>query len=197
MELRGSYTLLSRHPAYPLAVTIVALALNLLLRELCLLLELPFFFDSIGTAVAAAVGGLLPGLITGILTNGLQEVFRGFTGEYYPWALCSASTAVIVWAFVRTKRFSTVKDAVYGSILVTVSNSLIGAIIAAYLYSGITGVPIDYIVSGLMLTGKSTFLSALLARIPSNLIDKTITVFIAFYVYRYLRTLRTEKEYNG
>jgi len=195
MDARRIYRLYSQHSLYPLIIIISSLIVNLVLRQVCIWFELPFFFDSIGTAVAAAIGGLIPGIITGIITNGIQEVFYGFTGEYYPWALCSVSTAVIVWFFVKKDEFDTKGKAIYASVLVTLSNSILGAIIAAFLYEGITGVPIDYLVSGLMLTGQSTFISALLARIPSNLIDKTLTVFIAFYLYNYLRNNGLKREY--
>lgn len=195
MDARRTYRLFSQHPLYPLMIILSSLIVNLVLRQVCIWLELPFFFDSIGTAVAAAIGGLIPGIITGMLTNGIQEVFYGFTGEYYPWALCSVSTAVIVWIFVKRDKFDTKGNAIHASVLVTLSNSILGAIIAAYLYEGITGVPIDYLVSGLMLTGQSTFISALLARIPSNLIDKTLTVFIAFYLYNYLRKNTPKNEH--
>ena len=195
MDFHRLYNQHSNSSLFSFKVVAGSLTINLVFRQLCIWLNLPFFFDSIGTAIAASLGGLLPGILTGILTNGIQELFYGFTWEYYPWALCSVSTAVVVWWFVKLRKFSKHRHAVYASIIVTLSNSIIGAIIAAYMYEGITGVPIDYIVSGLMLSGRSAFYSALAARIPSNLIDKSITVFIAFFLYNYMRgTIVNEDE---
>ncbi len=163
---------------------VLLVALNLLLRSANAALELPFFFDSIGTAVAAALYGLWPGMITGVATNGLLEVLNAFQMENFPWAVCSVATAIIVWTMVHTGRFHTVRHAVLGSIVVTLANSVLGALIATIIYDGITGVPLDYVVTALVSSGHRIASATFLARIPSNLIDKTIAVFAAYYAYR-------------
>lgn len=171
---------------------LAGIAINLLLKNINALINMPFFFDSIATATVAALFGLLPGLLTGIGTNVIQEVFYGFTLTHYPWALCSASTAIIVAVFVRYSSFKTIKDAAIVSLLVTLSNSVLGALIATYIFSGITGVPLDYIVISFITSGQSTLLATFLARLPSNLIDKSISVFVAFYLYFLLRVKKNE-----
>ena len=66
--------------------------------------RLPFFMDSIFTAVAAAVWGPWQGLAAAVMTNAFFELPGGFTGTNLPFALCGMATALIVWGFVRTGR---------------------------------------------------------------------------------------------
>lgn len=172
---------------FVVATSIILVGLNLLLKNLNALVSMPFFFDTVGTALAAALFGLAPGVLVGIATNGLQEVFAGFTGENIPWALCSGATAAIVWAHVRFGRLSTVRDALWATLWVTLANAVLGAIIATYRFGGMTGVPLDYVVLGIVASGRSVLLSTFLARVPSNLIDKGITVFLTYIMCRRLR----------
>lgn len=167
----------------------VLVALNLGLKNLNSALSMPFFFDSIGTALGAALFGLLPGLAVGVLTNGVQEVLAGLAMENLPWAICSAATAAIVWAYVRTGRFAHIRGAVFASLWVALANSILGALIATSLYGGMTGVPLDYIAMGIVTAGRSILEAAFLARVPSNLIDKSIAVFTAYLFYRHLLRL--------
>ncbi|MFW5785994.1 MAG: hypothetical protein ACOCYC_02010 [bacterium] len=162
----------------------ILLGVNMLLKNLNAVLMIPFFFDTIGTAVAAALFGLLPGLLVGVATNGVQELMAGTTMESLPWAICSAATAVIVWAHVRAGRFRTLRDAALVTVWVALANSALGAVIATYLYGGVTGVPIDYIVVGFVTSGRSVLFSTFVARVPSNLVDKGIAVFLAYLAWR-------------
>jgi energy-coupling factor transport system substrate-specific component len=67
---------------------------------------------------------------------------------------------------------------------VAFANSVLGALIAAYVYGGFTSVGVDYLVSGLVATGQSIVSAAFLARLPANLFDKTIAVLAAHFAYR-------------
>ncbi len=161
-----------------------AIALNALLNFLNELLNLPLFLDTIGTAVAAAVLGTIPGLATALFTNLLFELLYGFPLIHYPFALCGMATALIIGLMAKQGYFSTLLHAVIATILVTLANSLLGATIATFVFGGVTGVSIDFLVTGLLLTGQSILSASFWARVPVNLIDKSIAVFIAFYIYK-------------
>lgn len=161
-----------------------AIGLNALLNFLNELLNLPLFLDTIGTATTAAVLGTLPGLVTALFTNLLFELLYGFPLIHYPFALCGLATALIVGLMAKYGCFSTLLHAVIATVLVTLANSLLGATIAAFVFSGVTGVGIDYLVTGLLLTGQSILSASFWPRGPVNLIDKSIAVFIAFYIYK-------------
>ncbi len=177
--------LFQKRPFWLLALSIVAaIILNFLFCHINALLNLPFFFDSIWTATVAALFGPIPGIIVGLFMNTFQELIYGFPLIHYPFGLCGATTGLIIGLMSLKNKFETLFHAVIASLLVTLSNSILGAIIATYMFGGITGVPIDYLVTGLLVTGQSILSATFWARIPANLIDKTIAVFIAFFIYK-------------
>ena len=177
--------LFQKRPFWLIPLSIIAgIFLNLLFNYINDQLKIPFFFDSIWTAIVAALLGPMPGIIVGLFTNSVKEVLFGFPLVHYPFGLCGASTALIVGLMSKTNKFDTLFHVVIASILVTLSNSLLGAIIATYVFGGITGEGIDYLVTGLLISGRSLLSATFWARIPVNLIDKTIAVFIAFFIYK-------------
>ena len=147
-------------------------------------LSMPFFFDSIGTAIVAAIVGLVPAILVAVGTNLLIEVIMGFPWTNMPFAICGIATAAIVWAFVRRDAFSTIGSVLLASLLVALANSVLGAIIATFVYGGVTGVGVDYLVTGLVSAGQSLVSASFWARVPANLFDKTIAVLVAYFVYR-------------
>jgi len=160
--------------AMALSLTIFPLAnalLSLAARDV-----LPLFLDSIFTAIAAAVFGPWHGIVVAVLTNGWNEVFDGFSGLHILFAVCGVATAIIVSAFVRSGRYrSTLSWSLcIGS--VTLANSLLGALIAAFVYGGGTRMNLDNIVAGFSLFTESVFTAAFLARVPINLVDKALAV---------------------
>ncbi len=167
-------------------VIVVGIAVNGGLNAANNALSLPFFFDSIATAVVAATMGLVPGFVVALGTNMLIEVFMGFPWTNVPFALCGMATAVIVWVFVRRGAFNNIGNVLLASLLVALANSLLGATIATFVYGGVTGVGVDYLVTGLVAAGQSIVSASFWARIPANLFDKTIAVLVAYFVFRFV-----------
>jgi energy-coupling factor transport system substrate-specific component len=161
------------------AALLVLPAFNMGLNRLILFTSVPLFMDSIGTAVSAAVFGLPLGLATAVMTNGFGELVAGFPWVHLPFALCGMATAWIVHYLVRRDMFSTPVHFILATILVAIANSILGAIIATFVFGGGTGVNIDIIVSGFALAFGDIFSAALIARIAVNIVDKAPAVFIA------------------
>ncbi len=161
-------------------VTAVALAINVGLSLVNTALNLPFFLDAIGTAVAAAALGLVPALIVAVGTNVLFELVYGLTLTHLPFAICGIATVLIIRGFIRIGWFDAVGHALIVSLAVAFANAVLGAVVAAFLFGGITGVGIDYLVSGLVTSGQSLFSASFWARVPANIIDKTVAVFVAY-----------------
>lgn len=159
---------------------------NASLNILSNLLRLPFFFDSIATAVTAAVFGPLAGIITGFGTNWVIELYSGFPMTHYPFAICGMATGLIVGLAAKRDRFTTIQSFFIVLLLVTVANSVLGSLIATFLFGGITETNLDFLVTGIVVAGRSIFSAAFLARLPANLIDKGIALGAAFVVYNRL-----------
>jgi len=171
----------SVHPLFAGILTVAALAVNLGLSMADNALNLPFFMDSIGTTVVAATLGLAPGLIVAIGTEALFEVVYGMTMRYFPFAICGVATLLIIRAFVMSGRFQSIGEALLASLAVAMANAVLGGIVAAFLYGGITGAGIDFLVTGMIAAGQSVLTASFWARVPANLFDKTVAVLIAYF----------------
>lgn len=147
-------------------------------------LQIPLFLDTIGTLVSTVLFGLLPGVVTGIGTHIFLEILNGPTGAYLPWMACSIASAIILWWLIRRHQFDTFVHALLAALWIALANALIGAVVAALLFSGNTGHAVDFVASALYTLGQNVFSAAFLARLPVNLVDKTIAVIVAFGAYK-------------
>ena len=152
-------------------------------------LELPLFLDTIGTLLSTALWGFWPGAVTAVSTHLLQESLRGITGANLnlPWMICSLSSVITLALMIRFDLFKTFIHAVMATILITLANSISGALVATLFFSGITIHPVDYIMTAFLSVGQSFFSASFWARLPINLIDKGIAVFIVFGITELMR----------
>jgi energy-coupling factor transport system substrate-specific component len=154
------------------------------------LLHLPFFMDSVFT-VAASVGlGAWPGLAVAILTNAGQEAMNGFAGTNLPFALCGMATALIARILApRREGPALFLSMALVIVLVTLANAAIGGAVAALLFHGRTDVAFDTFVDALVAVGQSYAAAAFWARIPVNLLDKSVAVLVGLAMGLPLRSL--------
>jgi energy-coupling factor transport system substrate-specific component len=180
--------LMRTRPAWLVVASVIgAGVLNALLVVANTHLFLPLFFDSIFTACVAALFGWLPGMAAGLWTNLACEIFLGFPMTVLPFAICNMSTGLIIGIMSGRGQFRSGLNALVAVLLVTASNSILGAVIATFVYGGITGsAAVDYVVVGLLASGRELLSATFLARIPANLVDKGIAVSAAFFLLGYL-----------
>lgn len=143
-------------------------------------LEIPLFFDTIGTLVVTALFGVVPGVATAVGTHVWMEIINTPSGIYLPWMACNISSALILWILMRRGQFETPIHALIAGLWIALANALIGAVVAASLFAGDTEHAVDFVASTLYSLGQNLFSAAFLARLPVNVADKTIAVFIAF-----------------
>ncbi|MFW6260356.1 MAG: hypothetical protein ACOC6J_02105 [Spirochaetota bacterium] len=105
---------------FTVVVTVVALGTNAGLGIANTALNLPFFLDAIGTAVAAATLGLVPALIVAVGTNAVFELVYGLTLTHLPFAICGIATVLIIRGFLRIGWFDAVGHALIVSLAVAV-----------------------------------------------------------------------------
>lgn len=160
-------------------------------------LKSPLFLDSIFTALGASVLGPWAGMGIGLLTNLGMEPIYGMTGFYWPFAACNMATGLIVGLMSRKGAFNQGWHATAAVVLVTLANALLGGFIANLVFSGDTGVQIDNIVSAFTETGLSLFTANFWARIPTNLIDKMLAVYAAFWVRAWARSRVSGTDMEG
>jgi energy-coupling factor transport system substrate-specific component len=159
---------------------------NTVLNVVDRLLGLPFFFDSLFTAVGAGVLGWIPGLLIATLTQLLISVTLLFIeqqqwGLALPFVLCQFETVLVIGLMVRFGSLRTILSLIVAIFAVALGNSVLGSMIATFLYGGITLHGADFLVAGLLMGGQSLFEAAFWARVPINLVDKAIAVVLAYF----------------
>ena len=71
------------HPLI-LLMMVLCLVLNILLSAVARMTDLPFYFDTIGTFVAAALGGIVPGILVSFFTSAINFLMDGESIFYAP-----------------------------------------------------------------------------------------------------------------
>jgi hypothetical protein len=172
---------------YTIAAVAIGVFCNVLFNvSMNFLPGVPLFMDSLFTVAVTLITGLIPGLVTGLLSNFAFTIVTP-PDLYVPgaeiYALCSMSSALVVYLFARKKNALVFFDLFLLSILVAFVNSVLGGIISSVLFRGIDKFPSDYIVAGMLIQDIPMTTAAIFARIPLNLIDKSIAVFGGYGIY--------------
>ena len=71
-------------------------------------------------------------------------------------------------------------------LILSVAAPLVGTPIAVYVFGGLTGGGVDIIYGILLGATDRIFSSAFLARIPTNLVDKLISAYLVFFIFKAL-----------
>jgi energy-coupling factor transport system substrate-specific component len=159
----------------PLAV-LAGAALNTLFNLTNQSVASPLFLDSIWTAVCAGFFGPLPGMACGLASNALAGAAIPGAASSVWFAPCNMATGLIMGIAVRRGWMRHLNGCLAVILALALVNSLLGAFIAVWVFGGLTGHHSDYLVSGLTIFLQELYSAAFLARIPVNLIDKSITV---------------------
>ena len=164
---------------------LIAVAGNLLFSlAFPLTFHMPLFMDSIMTVAVTLFSGLIPGVVTGILYNVLWPFITGGDPRQVLFACCSVMTAVFVHLW-GTKRNGVwiFTDLLMLSLIIGFANSVLGGIISTFAFRGVDSFPSDYIMAGMLMQDIPLVGAAILARIPLNLIDKGIAVFLGYGIF--------------
>lgn len=184
---------------YLIFIVIAAAILNTGLQQLQFwLLEWPLYLDSVFTIVVGIFFGWLPGAVTGILTNLFMEVLIDFSGANWPFAFVNMATGIISGLLaVDKEKYWTLQRQILMILSLTAANSLLGAYIVNVVFGGILGDNVDILVSALIMMGRSTALSTLLARVPINFVDKGLPVLLIYIIHRVYIRNKTGPEIIG
>lgn len=136
------------------------------------------FLDTVGTIFVAALLGPIPGIITGVLTNLVNGVIVG--PMEIPFLLVNGVIGLIVGLVAqKTKNYNLATAVVVGLVLAIVA-PLIGTPIAIWLFGGLTGYGLDFVIIWLKSSGQNLFSAVFLTKIVGNLVDKVASSLLVF-----------------
>lgn len=152
--------------------------------------KLPLFLDSTGTILSAAILGPIVGGLTGFTSNLILGVTHNPVN--IPFSIVNAIIGVTAGIIVKKYGFSGIKSLLLCIIFVSILSALSGAVVAFYVFGGVTGAKIDLNIISIMDAGYKLFTSSFLVRLPINLLDKSISILIAFFI-----VLNLKPDYRG
>jgi energy-coupling factor transport system substrate-specific component len=163
----------------------VAIAINIAVGQLALLIKVPLYLDSIGTILVGVLAGPWAGALTGFLSNAIWTL----AGWYTP-AFAFAGVAAIIGAlagvFGRAGWPNVWWKAILAGLITGLTAAILSAPIATYVFGGVMGSGTDVIVA----MARSIGLDSLGANIAqgtfSDPMDKMATYLIVYLVLRAL-----------
>ncbi len=158
----------------------VAIAINVAVGQLVILLKLPLYLDSIGTVLVGLLAGPWAGALTGIISNLVWSI-TGLFPQAWAWAHVAAIIGIFAGLFGRFfKRIPWLWFV--GGLVTGITAALLSAPVSAYIYGGVTGTGQDFLVGLFRATGASIIESTLGQGIVSDPLDKFATFLLVFLV---------------
>ncbi len=188
------------------AKTIAQIAMLSAIAAILMLFEIPLwfappFYQIDFSEVPVLIGGFAMGPIAGVLIELVKNLLKvavtgtatGGVGELANFAI---GCAFVLPSAIYYRRNKTKKDAAISLIIGTISMTVIGCIINAYIllpfYANALGMPIDAIIEmgtkvNSSITSLNTFI--MLAVAPFNLVKGVLVSIITFLIYKKIRII--------
>src|SRR5512135_253591 len=141
-------------PIIVLALIPVAIAINIAIGQLIVVLKLPVYLDSIGTVLVGLLAGPWAGLVTGALSN-LIWGLSGLNPAYAPFFYVAGVIGLLAGIFGNLGWAKKLWLWLLAGLITGVVAAVISAPTSAIIYGGVTGAGTDLIVAGLRAAGAS------------------------------------------
>ena len=164
-----------------LALIPVAIAINIAIGQIVVLLKLPIYLDSIGTVLVGLLVGPWAGLVTGALSN-LIWGLSGLNPAYTPFFYVAAVIGLLAGVFGNLGWARKIWQWLLAGLITGVVAAIISAPTAAAIYGGVTGAGTDLIVAALRATGASVLQATFGQGIVSDPLDKVVTFLVVWLI---------------
>lgn len=165
-----------------LTMMALAIALNIVMGNLALLLRLPIYLDTMGTILSAALFGPVAGMVVGMASALITGVTVDLFSLYYsPVQLCIGMIAGWLLSQRSPNWSFPVKV-----LLIALSGTLISSLITAYFFGGITSSGSSLIVQLLHGLGLNQLTSIILVQIGTDYLDKFLSILVVVHTVKLL-----------
>ena len=164
-------------------VYLAFILINIGLNRLCGLIKIPLFLDCVGTMLAAAFGGFLPGLIVGYATNLINASSSPETAFY---SVISVLIAVFAAFFAYKGFFKKFWKAILTIPVFAFLGGFLGSVLTYLMYGFGMGEGISAPFAAKLLESGvlNVFWSQLVSDVSIDLVDKTVTVIIVYFIVK-------------
>ncbi len=158
----------------------IAIAINIAIGQIVLLLKLPVYLDSIGTVLVAALCGPWAGALTGALSNIIWGI--AFDPNAFPWWPVAFFIGYNAGRMAQWGFFKSWWKVVVTGFVVALTAAIVSTPIAVYIYGGITASGSSFITAYLMQTGHDMIFSVFSTNFLVEPVDKITTAMLAFAI---------------
>ena len=147
------------------------------------MLKLPLFLDTIGTLIVATLSGPWVAALTGLITNVFLAIVANPVN--LPYAVVSVLVGLTAGYLAKAGLFNKIWGVVVIWLAVTLVNSVSASLITTFVFGGATGINgTSVLTAALIVAMRDVLVSVLSSSFIENLIDKGISVLIAYLIWR-------------
>jgi energy-coupling factor transport system substrate-specific component len=158
----------------------VAIAINIAIGQIVVLLKLPIYLDSIGTVLVAALCGPWAGALTGALSNTIWGL--AIDPNALPWWPVAFFIGLVAGFCAKGGLFKSWWKVVVTGFLVALTAATVSTPIAVYIYGGITASGSSFITAYLLQTGQGVLQAVFSTNFLVEPVDKITTAMLAFSI---------------
>ncbi|KXK12576.1 MAG: signal transduction histidine kinase, LytS [Chloroflexi bacterium OLB14] len=158
----------------------VAIAINLVIGQVVLILKLPVYLDSIGTVLVGVICGPWAGALTGALTNIIAGII--LDPGWFPWFPVAAAIGATAGVMANIGFFKNWWKVVVTGFVIALVATIVGTPISIAIFGGITASGSSVITAFLLETGRSIVSSVLTTNFIAEPVDKIATSLLAFAI---------------
>jgi len=157
----------------------VAIAINIAIGQIVVLLKLPVFLDSIGTVLVGILCGPWAGALTGALANTIWGLFNP---DSLPWWPVAFFIGLVAGFCANAGLFKSWWKVILSGFLIALTAAIVSTPISVYLYGGITASGSSFITAYLLQTGQGVVSAVLSTGFLVEPVDKIATAMLAFII---------------
>ena len=158
----------------------VAIAINLTIGQIVLVVKLPVYLDSIGTVLVGVICGPWAGALTGALSNIIAGMI--LTADWFPWFPVAAAIGATAGVMANIGYFKSWWKVVVTGFVIAIVATIVGTPISIIIFGGISASGSSLITAFLLETGRSLLASVLTTNFLSEPLDKIATSLLAFAI---------------
>jgi len=187
-----SLNTICRPVKFQIIIGLVCAALNLGIHFLQNTFNpLPLYMDTVFTITAAFFGGIC-GILCAAASHILYKIAYNFDTITLFWSICSFTVVLIVRLYLKKRDTIELPDILLLIFIITLAISVEGAAIFTFMhaiseYTEDSQVRLIYRL--LERNNFPIFISALLPRVPVNILDKGISVCLGYFCFKGIKSL--------